>query len=77
HDLPIVVRGERIGTAAIATQPLDEIEEVWGYARSLALASLILNLAVLAALTLALGRILRPLGRLAEGLTRLERHDYT
>ncbi|MEN3211463.1 ATP-binding protein [Methylorubrum populi] len=77
HDLPIVVRGERIGTAAITTQPLDEIEEVWGYARSLALASLVLNLAVLAALTLALGRILRPLGRLAEGLTRLERHDYT
>ncbi|CAO4169089.1 Oxygen sensor histidine kinase NreB [Methylorubrum aminovorans] len=77
HDLPIIVRGERIGTAAITTQPLDEIEEVWGYARSLALASLILNLAVLAALTLALGRILRPLGRLANGLTRLERHDYT
>ncbi|KQQ23480.1 ATPase [Methylobacterium sp. Leaf123] len=77
HDLPILVKGERIGTAAITTQPLDEIEEVWGYARSLALASLILNLAVLAALTLALGRILRPLGRLADGLTRLERHDYT
>ncbi len=77
HDLPIVVKGERIGTAAITTQPLDEIEEVWGYARSLALASLILNLAVLAALTLALGRILRPLGRLADGLNRLERHDYT
>lgn len=77
HDLPILVRGERIGTAAITTQPLDEIEEVWGYARSLSLASLILNLAVLAALYLALGRILRPLGRLAEGLTRLERHDYT
>lgn len=77
HDLPIVVRGERIGTAAITTQPLDEIEEVWGYAYSLALASLILNLAVLAALFLALGRILRPLGSLADGLTRLERHDYT
>ncbi|MBD8909579.1 ATP-binding protein [Methylorubrum zatmanii] len=77
HDLPIAVRGERIGTAAITTEPLDEIEEVWDYARTLALASLILNLAVLAALILALGRILRPLGRLAEGLTRLERHDYT
>lgn len=77
HDLPIVVKAERIGTAAITTEPLDEIEEVWGYARSLALASLILNLTVLAALYLALGRILRPLGRLSEGLTRLERHDYT
>lgn len=77
HDLPILVRGERIGTAAITTEPLDEIEEVWGYARSLALASLVLNLAVLAALIVALGRILRPLDQLADGLTRLERHDYT
>ncbi len=77
HDLPIQVRGERIGTAAITTEPLDEIEEVWGYARSLALASLVLNLAVLAALIVALGRILRPLDQLADGLTRLERHDYT
>ena len=77
HDLPIQIKAERIGTAAITTEPLDEIEEVWGYARSLALASLVLNLAVLAALTVALGRILRPLDQLAEGLTRLERHDYT
>ncbi len=77
HDLPIAIKSERVGTAAIRTEPLDEIEEVWGYARSLALASLILNLAVLAALYFALGRILRPLGRLADGLTRLERHDYT
>lgn len=77
HDLPIQVRGERIGTVAITTEPLDEIEEVWGYARSLALASLVLNLSVLAALIVALGRILRPLDQLAAGLTRLERHDYT
>ncbi|MEH3120118.1 MAG: histidine kinase [Methylorubrum populi] len=77
HDLPIAVKAERIGTAAITTEPRDEIEEVWGYARSLALAGLVLNLAVLAALYLALGRILRPLGCLADGLTRLERHDDT
>ena len=77
HDLPIWIGSERIGTAAITTEPLDEIEEVWGYARSLALASLVLNLAVLAALAVALGRILRPLDDLAAGLTRLERHDYT
>ena len=77
HDLPILVRGETIGTATISTEPLDEIEEVWGYARTLALASLVLNLTVLAALFLAFGRILKPLGGLADGLTRLERHDYT
>ena len=77
HDLPIVVDGARIGTAVITTQPLDEIDEVWGYAVSLSLASLGLNLAVLAALYLAFGRLLKPLGGLAEGLTQLERHDYT
>ena len=77
HDLPIQIKGERIGTAAITTEPLDEIEEVWGYAHSLALASLVLNLSVLGALIVALGRILRPLDQLADGLTRLERHDYT
>nr|WP_232631104.1 ATP-binding protein [Methylobacterium sp. Leaf118] len=77
HDLPILIGSARIGTAAITTEPLDEIEEVWGYAHSLALASLVLNLSVLAALAIALGRILRPLDDLAAGLTRLERHDYT
>ncbi len=77
HDLPIEIGGARIGTVSITTEPLDEIEEVWGYARSLALASLVLNLSVLAALIVALGRILRPLDQLAAGLTRLERHDYT
>lgn len=77
HALPIVSQGERIGTALITTEPLDEIDEVWGYAGSLSLASLLLNLAVLAALYVALGRVLRPLDDLADGLTQLERHDYT
>ena len=77
HDLPIQIGQSRIGTALITTEPMDEIDEVWGYARSLALASLAVNLAVLAALYLAFGRVLRPLGNLAEGLTQLEHHDYT
>lgn len=77
HALPILLRGERIGNAIITTEPSDEIDEVWGYAVSLSLASLILNLAVLAALYLAFGRLLKPLAGLSEGLTQLERHDYT
>lgn len=77
HELPIVVNGNPIGKAVVTAEPLDEIDEVWGYAVSLSLASLILNLAVLAALTIAFGRVLKPLERLADGLTRLERHDYT
>ena len=77
HEVPIVDRGSRIGTAVITTEPRDEIDEVWGYAVSLALASLLLNLAVVVALFLAFGRVLKPLGGLAEGLSQLEHHDYT
>lgn len=76
HELPILVGADRIGTARIATEPRDEIDEIWGYATSLSLASLGLNLALMAALYLALGRLLAPLGRLADGLTQLERQDY-
>ncbi|WP_246682784.1 ATP-binding protein [Methylobacterium sp. WL9] len=77
HELPIVANGERIGKAVITEEPLDEIDEVWGYAVSLSLAGLLLNFAVLVALAIAFGRVLRPLERLADGLTQLERHDYT
>ncbi|KAB1073951.1 ATP-binding protein [Methylobacterium planeticum] len=77
HVLPIVAGGARIGTAQITTEPLDEIDEVWGYAVALSLTTLGINLAMLAALYLAFGRVLAPLGRLAHGLTQLERHDYT
>ncbi|GJE28009.1 ATP-binding protein [Methylobacterium organophilum] len=77
HQVPIVAGGATIGTARITTEPGDEIEESWDDAVSLSLASLLLNVAVLAALYLAFGRLLKPLHGLAEGLTQLERHDYT
>ncbi|MBO1020256.1 HAMP domain-containing protein [Methylobacterium sp. SD274] len=76
-ELPIVAQGQRIGTALITTEPLDEIDEVWGYTVSLSLASLCLNLGLLGALYIAFGRVLAPLTQLADGLTQLERHDYT
>ncbi|MBX9929997.1 MAG: ATPase [Methylobacterium sp.] len=76
HEIPILVGAQRVGTARITTEPRDEIDEIWGYAMSLSLASLCLNLALLIALYLALGRVLAPLGRLAEGLTQLEKQDY-
>lgn len=77
HELPIVVQGKRLGTARITTQPRDEIDEVWGYAVSLSLASLIVSLGLLAALYVAFGRVLAPLTQVADGLTQLERQDYT
>lgn len=77
HDLPIVAQDRRIGSARITTQPRDEIDEVWGYAVSLSLTNLCLCLGLLVALYVAFGRVLAPLIRLAEGLTQLERADYT
>ncbi|MCJ2015340.1 HAMP domain-containing protein [Methylobacterium sp. J-076] len=77
HTLPIAVGGRVLGTAQITTQPMDEIEEIWGYARALSVTAFAINLAMLAALYLALGRILAPLRRLGEALTQLEHHDYT
>ncbi len=77
HVLPIVVGGRTIGSARITTHPLDEIDEIWSYARALSITTFCINVAMLVALWLVLGRVLAPLGSLAEGLTQLERHDYT
>lgn len=77
HTLPITVNGQQLGTAQITTQPLDEIDEIWGYARALSLTTAAINIAMLIALYVALGRILAPLRRLGAGLTQLEHHDYT
>ncbi len=77
HTLPIVAGGRVLGSAQITTQPMDEIDEIWGYARALSLTTFAINLAMLIALYLALGRILKPLTGLGEALTQLEHHDYT
>ena len=77
HSLPIAGAGRVLGSAQITTQPLDEIDEIWGYARALSLTTLLINAAMLVALYLALGRILAPLQRLGAALTQLEHHDYT
>ncbi|OXE37856.1 hypothetical protein CCS92_33520, partial [Methylobacterium radiotolerans] len=54
---PIVVNGHRLGTAQITTQPMDEIDEIWGYARALPPTTLAINAAMLHAPYLALGRL--------------------
>ncbi|MCF4125885.1 ATP-binding protein [Methylobacterium sp. SyP6R] len=76
HEVPLVLRGARIGTALVTAEPSDEIDEVWGYALALGLTGLSLSLAMLVILYVAFGRILSPLAQLAAGLTRLEQQDY-
>jgi two-component system sensor histidine kinase UhpB len=77
HNVPIAAAGRVLGSAQITTQPMDEIDEIWGYARALSLTTLTINGAMLVALYLALGRILAPLRRLGSALLQLEHHDYT
>ncbi len=77
HSLPIAAAGRVLGSAQITTQPMDEIDEIWGYARALSLTTLLINAAMLVALYLALGRVLAPLRRLGAALMQLEHHDYT
>ncbi|MBE7197905.1 MAG: HAMP domain-containing protein [Parafilimonas terrae] len=77
HTVPIAAAGRVLGSAQITTQPMDEIDEIWGYARALSLTTLAINAAMLVALYLALGRILAPLRRLGSALLQLEHHDYT
>jgi two-component system sensor histidine kinase UhpB len=77
HEVPLLLRNQRIGTAVVTTEPSDEIDEVWGYAVALGLTGTALSLAMLGTLYLAFGRLLRPLAHLAEGLTRLEQQDYS
>ncbi|GJD34775.1 two-component system sensor histidine kinase UhpB [Methylobacterium aerolatum] len=77
HSLPIALAGRTLGTAQITTQPMDEIDEIWSYARALSLITLLINATILVALYLALGRILAPLRRLGSALLQLEHHDYT
>ena len=76
YDAPIVVNGQIIGTVAIASEPRDEIAEVWENAIALAAIAAVAVLAMAGILYAVLGRVLDPLTALGEGLHDLERRDY-
>ena len=75
--VPIALDGATMGYVVIATEPSDEIAEVWQDFRALLFlmgaASLILGLAVY----WALGRSLRPLATIAHGLEQLQSGNYS
>ena len=76
YDVPILVNGQIIGTVAIASEPRDEIAEVWENAIALATIAAIAVLVMAGILYVALGRVLDPLTTLGRGLHDLERRDY-
>lgn len=76
HVIPITARGQQIGSVVIVSEPKDEIAEVWENTVALALVTLAVTAAMMAALYVLFGRALAPLTGLARGLTDLEHRDY-
>ena len=71
HDMPVVENGAVIGHVRVVGEPADEIAEVWHDTADLAVVMGVVNILVLAALYLTLGRLMAPLGSLARGLNEL------
>jgi two-component system, NarL family, sensor histidine kinase UhpB len=76
REVPVMVKGQRIGSVLLAGEPSDEIAEVWENTVDFAIVSLLVGLAAIGALHMLLGRVLDPLTALAAGLVDLERRNY-
>jgi two-component system, NarL family, sensor histidine kinase UhpB len=77
HVVAVTAHGRQIGSVVIASEPNDEIAEVWENTIALAWVALAVNAAVIGALYFLFGRALAPLRGLARGLTDLEHRNYT
>ncbi|WP_371346312.1 ATP-binding protein [Ancylobacter sp. IITR112] len=74
--IPIIENGATVGQVRVAGESSDEIAEVWEDMSDLAVLALAVNLAILAALYLVLGRLLMPLRTLSAGLSALEAGQF-
>lgn len=70
--IPVVENGITVGQVRVAGEASDEIAEVWEDTTDLAMLALAVNIAILGALYLVLGRLLMPLRTLSTGLSELE-----
>ncbi|WP_051341102.1 sensor histidine kinase [Azospirillum halopraeferens] len=76
RTVPVRSAGRTIATVTVAGEAADEIAEVWQDMSDLGLLALLVNLAVIAVLHVALGRLLHPLGGLAAGFRELEQGRF-
>jgi two-component system sensor histidine kinase UhpB len=76
RELPVVVKGQRLGSVLIAGEPADEIAEVWENLTALATVAMLVNLVMIGILYLLFGRVLGPLTALGAGLLDLERRSF-
>ena len=76
REIPVMVKGQRIGSVFIAGEPADEIAESWENMIALGVVALAVNAVVIAILYFLFGRVLAPLTDVARGLGDLERKQY-
>lgn len=72
RSVTVTSGGRRIGTVVVTGDAADEIAEVWRNMTDLAAVALAVAVVVIGVLHVALGRVLDPLSRVAEGLRALE-----
>src|SRR3954466_2593652 len=76
RELPIVARGETVGSVLITGVADDEIAEAWENFIALTTVGAGLNIAAIMLLYVLFGRVLEPLTKLATGLRDLESRNY-
>jgi two-component system sensor histidine kinase UhpB len=76
RELPVVHKGERLGSVVITGEPADEIAEVWENLTALATVATLVSLVMAGILYLLFGRVLGPLTALGAGLRDLERRSF-
>jgi two-component system sensor histidine kinase UhpB len=76
RELPVVDKGQKLGSVLITGEPADEIAEVWENLTALATVALLVNLVMIGILYLLFGRVLGPLTALGAGLRDLERRSF-
>jgi two-component system, NarL family, sensor histidine kinase UhpB len=76
RELPVVDKGQKLGSVLITGEPADEIAEVWENLTALATVALLVNLVMIGILYLLFGRVLGPLTALGAGLRDLEQRSF-
>ena len=76
QDVPVIVRGQRLGTVVVMSAPGDEIAEVWENTVALGAVAAGLGLVMIGLLYVIFGRVLDPLSALGAGLRDLEKRNY-
>jgi len=76
ESFPVLLDGRPMESIVIVADPLDEIDEAWAGARDEMLVVSLLAIAAMGAMSLLVGRAMKPLGVAGATLARLEAGDY-